>query len=82
MEFILTEHAKKRLAQRKVQTEWIRSALEDPLRIESDPDDPELTHALLYVPERFKVLRVIYKESTTPHFIITAYFEEADSHET
>ncbi|THF58099.1 DUF4258 domain-containing protein [Pseudothauera rhizosphaerae] len=82
MEFILTEHAKKRLAQRKVRIEWVQVALENPLRTEPDHNDPELAHALLYIPERFKVLRVIYKETTHPPFIITAYFEEADSHET
>lgn len=81
MNFVLTEHAKKRLAQRKVRIEWVERAVTDPLRTEPDSDDQELIHALLYIPERFKVLRVIYKESTTPHLIITAYFEEGDSHE-
>lgn len=81
MEFILTDHAKKHLAQRKISIEWVDAAIETPLRTEPDHEDPELTHALLYIPERFKMLRVIYKETTSPPFIITAYFEEADNHE-
>lgn len=82
MEFILTEHAKKRLTQRKIPIEWVQAALKRPLRTENDHEDPELAHALLYIPERFKLLRVIYKETTNPPFIVTAYLEEADRHET
>ncbi|WP_158640296.1 DUF4258 domain-containing protein [Pseudothauera hydrothermalis] len=81
MDFILTDHAKKRLAQRKIRVEWVSAALENPLTTEVDHNDPELMHALLYVPERFKTLRVIYKDTTKPPYIVTAYFEEAKSYE-
>ncbi len=82
MECTLTEHARKRLAQRKVRIEWIEAALERPQRIEPDGDDPGLVHALIYIPERFRMLRVIYRDTCAPPLIITAYFEEAEDHET
>lgn len=82
MEFILTEHARKRLEQRKIRIEWVQAALEQPSRTENDHEDPSLVHALCYIPERFKLLRVIYNETVHPWAIVTAYFEEANSHET
>jgi hypothetical protein len=77
MDYVLTEHAKKRCVRRKLQVEWIARALAHPARIESDAEDATLVHALYPVPERsFRVLRVIYNESVDPVAIVTAYFDD------
>jgi hypothetical protein len=77
MDYILTEHAQKRLRKRKIAIEWIAATLEHPARTENDPDDPELAHALRAIPERgFRVLRVIYNESVVPVRVVTAYFND------
>ena len=76
MEFKLSDHAEKRLRQRKIKPEWIRAAIENPDRTENDAEDHTLAHALKAIPEKgFKILRVVYNETTEPVTIITAYFE-------
>jgi hypothetical protein len=73
----LTEHAQKRLLKRRIQLEWVAATLEHPARMVSDPDDPELVHALRSIPERgFRVLRVIYNETVEPLRVVTAYFDD------
>ena len=76
MEFHLSDHAAKRMQQRKILPEWIQAALDDPDRTESDAEDPRLAHALKRIPEKgFNVLRVVYNESTDPVIVVTVYFE-------
>lgn len=76
MDFILTEHAKKRCIKRKIKPEWIHAALEHPIRLEQDDDDESLIHALWAVPDKgFRVLRVIYNQTRQPVAVVTAYFE-------
>jgi hypothetical protein len=76
MEFKLSDHAEKRLLQRKIKPEWVRAAIENPDKTENDAEDHSLAHALKAIPEKgFKILRVVYKETTDPVIIITAYFE-------
>jgi hypothetical protein len=77
MDFILTDHAKRRCARRRIQIEWIERALERPARLESDREDQTLLHALYQVPERsFRVLRVIYNETLDRPVVVTAYFDD------
>ena len=67
---------KKRCIKRKITNTWIQSALDHPLRLETDPEDSSLIHALRPVPEKgFRVLRVIYNGTTDPVAVVTAYFE-------
>ncbi len=76
MQYRLSDHAKKRLQQRKIKPEWLAATLANPDRIESDPEDATLVHALLDIPEKgFKRLRVIYNETSEPVTIVTAYFD-------
>jgi len=76
MNFTLTDHARKRIAQRQINLEWIKDALDYPARIESDPDDGTLAHVLRPIAERgFRVLRVIYDETVDPLVVVTAYFD-------
>lgn len=77
MKYLLTDHAKKRIAKRRISAEWIEDTLAYPARIESDLDDPSLVHALRPIAEYgFRVLRVIYNETVNPVAIVTAYFDD------
>ncbi|NVZ10416.1 DUF4258 domain-containing protein [Allochromatium humboldtianum] len=77
MEFVLSDHARKRCIRRRISIEWLRAALNHPARLESDAEDESLVHALYAVPERaFRVLRVIYNETREPVVIVTAYFDD------
>lgn len=76
MNYKLSDHAKKHLQQRKIKLEWMEAALSNPDKIESDPEDATLVHALLDIPEKgFKRLRVIYNETNEPVAIATVYFD-------
>jgi hypothetical protein len=76
MEYVLTDHARKRIQQRGISEDWIAATLIQPARTENDGHDPTLAHALRAIPERsFKVLRVIYNETKDPVTIVTAYFD-------
>jgi hypothetical protein len=77
MDYLLTEHAEKRLRKRNIAIEWITATLADPARTENDDKDPELAHALRPIPERqFRVLRVVYNETVDPVRVVTAYFDD------
>ena len=77
MNYVLTEHARKRCGQRKIQAEWIVDTLEHPARTENDLDDPTLAHALRPIPEKgFRVLRVIYNENLDPVTVVTVFFDD------
>jgi len=77
MNYVLTEHARRRCLRRKIKPEWIAVTLEYPARTENDVEDSTLVHALRAVPEKsFKVLRVIYNETIDPVTVVTAYFDD------
>jgi hypothetical protein len=74
--FILSDHAKKRMLQRRISYEWVAAALAYPDSIECDTDDPDLWHAIKAIPEKgFKKLRVVYKETARPWLVVTAFIE-------
>lgn len=76
MDYLLSDHARKRIQKRKIWVEWVEATLTDPVRTESDAVDPTLVHALRPIPERgFRVLRVIYNETRHPPVVVTAYFD-------
>ena len=77
MDFVLTEHAEKRLRKRKIPLEWVVATLTHPARTENDDEDATVAHALRPIPEKgFRVLRVIYNEAINPVAVITAYFDD------
>lgn len=65
------------MAQRGITDDEIRRTLMTPNRVERDPDDIELMHAV----KRFfrdgdsVVLRVVYNEVRRPWRIVTVYFD-------
>ncbi|KAA6184208.1 DUF4258 domain-containing protein [Thiohalocapsa marina] len=77
MEYVLTDHARKRCARRGIALERLDRVLTYPTRTEPDADDPSLVHARLPVPERaFRERRVIYNERRDPVANVTAYFDD------
>ena len=77
MKYLLTDHARKRIAKRQICSKWIEDTLAYPARTEFDRDDPALVHALRPIAEcGFRVLRVIYNETVNPVAIVTAYFDD------
>ena len=77
MNYVLTDHAQKRCVRRKIRPEWIAATLEHPARTENDADDPTIAHALRNIPEKgFRMLRVVYNETTDPVTIVTVYFDD------
>lgn len=77
MNYVLTEHARKRCKKRKILDAWILATIEHPARMESDNEDPTLVHALRAIPDKgFRVLRVIYNETRDPMTVVTIYFDD------
>ena len=76
MPYKLSDHAEERIRRRKIKREWIEATLNSPDRTDGDKEDPALAHALKAIPEKgFKVLRVVYNETTEPVTIVTVFFE-------
>lgn len=76
MDFILSDHARKRCIRRGIKETWIQEALESPAATEEDSQDSDLVHALWPVPEKgFRILRVIYNETVHPVTVVTAFFD-------
>jgi len=76
MDFVLTDHARKRCTRRGIKESWIREALQNPAKTEDDVNDLDLAHALWPVPEKgFRILRIIYNETARPVSVVTAFFD-------
>ena len=75
--FRMSKHARRRLEQRGVTTEQLRRALLHPDRVESDPEDDELRHAIkrFHVSGDSTVLRVVYNHTESPWVVVTAFFD-------
>jgi hypothetical protein len=59
--------------------EWVERVLSAPKKLETDPSDPALNHALGAIPEYGgRVLRVVYNKDTKPWKVITAFFDRAE----
>ncbi|MEQ6341940.1 MAG: DUF4258 domain-containing protein [Gammaproteobacteria bacterium] len=64
------------IAEREILLEWVARILTNPQRMETDPEDPALGHALGRIPEHSdRVLRVIYNKTVKPWRIVTVYFD-------
>lgn len=76
MEYVLTQHAQDRLANRQIALEWIERTLARPVMMEADRTDSQLRHYLAPIPEYGnRVLQVIINPATTPVKIVTFYFD-------
>lgn len=78
MDFTLSNHAEDVIREREIRLEWVNEALTHPAKMEPDPADGELVHALRPIAEHDgRVLRVIYNRTRTPLHIVTVYFDRA-----
>ncbi len=76
MEYRLTSHAEKTIAERGIDKCWIELILSHPARVEIDRHDSALRHALGRIPEHGdRVLRVIYNAEVSPWVVVTAFFD-------
>lgn len=65
IEYELSAHATKRIRSRKIELQWIESALANPDQTDSDPHDAQARHALKRIPQKDdRVLRVVYNANT------------------
>jgi hypothetical protein len=76
VEYELSNHAAKRIQERKIEERWIEMTLAESDRDEQDPIDAQARHALKRIAEMDnRVLRVVYNRTTSPKRIISVYFD-------
>lgn len=74
--FRMSGHATRRLVERGIEQEWIVRALAEPERVDDDPLDADVRHALKRVPERDgRVLRVVFNFRQKPWLIVSVFFD-------
>ena len=74
MEF--TRHAVHVMAERVLETEWVKRAVAEPELCTPDPVDPEVEHFFRHVPERGnRVLRVVVNTHAVPWRVVTVFFD-------
>ncbi|MCY3567377.1 MAG: DUF4258 domain-containing protein [Chloroflexi bacterium] len=76
MDFILTHHAARQMADRKIRRQWISSVIEVPERREPDRKDPtiELFYGRISSAES-KVLLVVVNTAADPWRIVSVFFD-------
>lgn len=78
MDYTLTEHAKKVLAEREIPLEWLERALNEPLLRQPDPDDASLECRFRPIPEfEGRVLRVVVNLSVEPARVVNVFFDRS-----
>lgn len=76
MDYTLTEHARRVLAERDIPIEWLERVLENPSRREPDPDDSELERWYLAIEEHEgRALRVVVNTSVEPVPVVSVFFD-------
>ena len=60
MEYELSDHAARRILERKIEPRWIEMTLDEPDSQEQDPIDPTASHVFKHIAEMDdRVLRVV-----------------------
>ncbi|MBA2592243.1 MAG: DUF4258 domain-containing protein [Pseudomonadota bacterium] len=78
MNYTLTEHAKKVLAEREIPLEWLERALNEPALCRLDPDDASLERRYRSIPEfGGRVLRVVVERSVEPVRVVSVFFDRS-----
>ncbi len=76
MNYTLSKHAKKVLAEREIPLEWLERALNEPLLRAPDPDDASLERRYRPIPEyEGRVLRVVINLSVEPIRVVSVFFD-------
>jgi hypothetical protein len=74
--YVLSDHAKQRMAERNISEAWVSRTLANPAKIEPDPINPRCCNAYAVIPEcRNLVLKVVYDSIQDPIVVVTVYFD-------
>lgn len=72
--YVLSDHAKQRMAERNISEAWVSRTLANPEKTEPDPVNPRCCNAV--IPEcRNLVLKVVYDSIQDPIRVVTVYFD-------
>jgi hypothetical protein len=74
MNFVYTDHAKERIAERRISKENIERALREPDDVLSTKFGRKIAQKLM----RSKLLRIMYEEENGNFVIITAYYTQPE----
>jgi hypothetical protein len=78
MNYVLTEHAKKMLAEREIPIEWLERALNEPVLREPDLGDISLERRYRPIPEfDGRVLRVVVNAMDEPIRVVSVFFDRS-----
>ena len=78
MNYTLSEHAKKVLAEREIQLEWLERTLREPVLRRPDPDDSSLERRYRAIPEfEGRVLRVVVNVAIEPVRVVSVFFDRS-----
>ncbi len=76
MNYQLTEHARKVLAERGIAVEWMERTLDVPEWITPDPNDPQVMRYFRTIPEfGGRVLRVAVNATVEPPRVVSVFFD-------
>ena len=76
MAYELSDHAARRMRERKIERRWIEMTLSEPDRHEQDVIDPTASHAWKRIAETDnRILRVVYNTTTIPVRVISVFFD-------
>ncbi len=74
--YSLSHHAALRLAERKIESDWVALTIAEPTLIEPHPEDATCQCAYRAIPEAGgRVLKVVYNRTTNPWHIVTIHFD-------
>ncbi|MBD0267802.1 MAG: DUF4258 domain-containing protein [Cyanobacteria bacterium Co-bin8] len=72
----LSQHAKQRLTERKIELQWVIKTLAEPALVEPHPEDATCQCAYRAIPEvEGRILKVVYNTTTDPWRIVTVHFD-------
>jgi hypothetical protein len=78
MNYTLTQHANKVLAEREIPLEWMERTLNEPVLREPDPDDAALERRYRPISEfQGRVLRVVVNTSVDPFRVVSVFFDRS-----
>lgn len=78
MNYELTQHAEKVIAERGIDLEWMQRTLADPQWTEPDPNDPHVTRHFRAIPEfGGRILRVAVNHTANTPRVISVFFDRS-----
>lgn len=78
MDYELTQHATKVLAERGIKVAWMERTLKEPEWAEADPNDPAIERRFRAIPEfGGRVLRVAVNISVEPIRVVSVFFDRS-----